>query len=127
MTVFQRIANYAVPLGNAPIAPEQQRWNADNWRTVRARVANSVADTPYPTDFPSALAVSADERQRIYDGRTNAAACASFCPASQRAGCLKQSLLNAGLPRMLPEWIFHPRGRPHSDPDGANGDSFSVR
>src|SRR5439155_105349 len=30
LTVFQRSATYAAPLGNAPLAPAQRRWNADH-------------------------------------------------------------------------------------------------
>ncbi|MGQ0620032.1 MAG: flavin-containing monooxygenase [Panacagrimonas sp.] len=67
LTVFQRTANYAVPLGNAPVDPAQSRWNAENWKKVRAHSRDRFLGAPYELPEPSALAVSPEQRRARYD------------------------------------------------------------
>ena len=67
VTVFQRTANYAVPLANAPVAPEQRRWNAEHWQQLRAKSRDRFMGVPFESPEPSALAVSPEERRARYD------------------------------------------------------------
>jgi len=67
LTVFQRTPNYAVPLGNKPVEPEQRRWNADNWQELRAHSRDRFLGAPYENPEPSALAVDPDERRARFD------------------------------------------------------------
>ncbi|MGQ0698427.1 MAG: flavin-containing monooxygenase [Panacagrimonas sp.] len=67
LTVFQRTANYAVPLGNAPVAPEQRRWNAENWQQIRAKSRDRFLGAPYESPEPSALAATPEQRRARYD------------------------------------------------------------
>ena len=67
LTVFQRTANYAVPLGNAPVAPEEQRQNAENWQQLRAKSRDRFLGVPFQNPEPSALAVSEEQRRARYD------------------------------------------------------------
>ena len=67
LTVFQRTANYAVPLRNEPVEPERRRWNAENWREVRAKSRDRFLGVPYELPEPSALAVSPEQRRARYD------------------------------------------------------------
>lgn len=67
MTVFQRTANFAAPLGNEPVDPPRRRWLADNHAEVRAGSRDHPFGTPYEMPLPSSLAVSADERRARYE------------------------------------------------------------
>ncbi|WP_028938262.1 flavin-containing monooxygenase [Pseudonocardia spinosispora] len=67
VTVFQRTPNYAVPLRNAPVDPDQQRWNSENWRTIRAKSRDRFLGAPYEMPEPSALAASPENRRERYD------------------------------------------------------------
>jgi len=67
LTVFQRTANYAVPLANALVEPEQQRWNADHWPQLRAKSRDRFMGVPFESPQPSALTVSPEERRARYD------------------------------------------------------------
>ncbi|MBL6750527.1 MAG: alpha/beta hydrolase fold domain-containing protein [Nevskia sp.] len=67
LTVFQRTANYAVPLCNAPIEPAQRRWNAENWRQIRGKSRQRFLGAPYELPEPSALAASPEQRRARYD------------------------------------------------------------
>ncbi|MGM7648438.1 flavin-containing monooxygenase [Nocardia sp. JW2] len=68
LTVFQRTANFAAPSRNESIAPDRQRWLADNYRQVRegdrATFFGLRIDEP---PLPSSHAVSAQERRERYD------------------------------------------------------------
>ncbi len=67
VTVFQRTANYAVPLANGPIEPEQRRKNAENWQQVRAKSRDRFMGVNFESPEPSALAVTPERRRERYD------------------------------------------------------------
>jgi cation diffusion facilitator CzcD-associated flavoprotein CzcO/acetyl esterase/lipase len=67
LTVFQRTANYAVPLRNEPVEPPRRRWLAENWRQVRAKSRDRFLGAPYELPEPSALAVTEEQRRARYD------------------------------------------------------------
>ncbi|MCC2656109.1 MAG: putative flavoprotein involved in transport [Panacagrimonas sp.] len=67
LTVFQRTPNYAVPGNNHEVPPERQKWNAENWRQLRAKTRDRFMGVPYQNPEPSALAVSAEQRRARYD------------------------------------------------------------
>lgn len=67
VTVFQRTANYAVPMQNWKVDPEQRRRNADGWTKVRDKTRLRFMGVPYANPEASALDVSPDERRKRYD------------------------------------------------------------
>jgi cation diffusion facilitator CzcD-associated flavoprotein CzcO/acetyl esterase/lipase len=67
LTVFQRTPNYAAPLGNEPVAPDQRRWLAENHEEVRAGTRRNFIGLPYPPPRPSALLDPPEERRKVYD------------------------------------------------------------
>ncbi|TBR10768.1 MAG: NAD(P)/FAD-dependent oxidoreductase [Rugosibacter sp.] len=69
LTVFQRTPNYATPIGNAPMDTESTRQTKDHYAEIRTKSRNSFLGVPYDQVLPSALAVSAEERRRVYAER----------------------------------------------------------
>lgn len=69
LTVFQRTPNYATPIVNAPADPEETRRIKENYADIRIKARNHFLGLPYEQVQPSALAVSAEERRRVYDER----------------------------------------------------------
>jgi len=65
--VFQRTPNFAAPLGNRPLTEEESRHQAENHEQVRAGSRENFLGAPYEPAQPSALAVSPEERRRVYD------------------------------------------------------------
>ena len=67
--VFQRTPNYSVPAQNRPMPPDyEQAWKSD-YAARRRRVHDMRSGILYPFNDQSALDVSEDERQRIYESR----------------------------------------------------------
>jgi cyclohexanone monooxygenase len=69
LTVFQRTPNFSIPSRNRPMTEEY----ADTWKRDYARLRDEARATrngilAYPNDF-SALAVSPEDRRRIYEER----------------------------------------------------------
>lgn len=67
LTVFQRTPNFAAPLGNAPVAPDQRRWNALNHEQLRADSRDRLLGVPLERATLPASAVSDEERRKVYD------------------------------------------------------------
>ncbi len=67
LTVFQRTAQFASPLGNEKLDPEARRWLAENHKQVRAGARDHFLGAPYDAPRPSALADSPEERKKVYD------------------------------------------------------------
>ena len=67
LTVFQRTPNYAIPLRNQPSDPGRVRAIKAHYAEVRDAARNTRAGIPYPEALPSALAVSPEERRRVFD------------------------------------------------------------
>jgi cyclohexanone monooxygenase len=72
LTVFQRTPNYATPIGNGPADPAESREAKANYRDIRNASRNHFLGVPYNQVQPSALAVDAEERRRVFDERWNA-------------------------------------------------------
>lgn len=70
--VFQRTANYAVPAHNGPLDPEAVREFKANYAELRARAKQTPTGNLYDAGAPSAMAVSAEEREREYEARWQA-------------------------------------------------------
>jgi cyclohexanone monooxygenase len=77
LTVFQRTPAFTVPARNAPITAEEQRQFSDKRAEFRHRLSRGevvgigdviLGDTLPPTQ-PSAIALSPEERTRIYEAR----------------------------------------------------------
>jgi cation diffusion facilitator CzcD-associated flavoprotein CzcO/acetyl esterase/lipase len=67
LTVFQRTPNFAAPLGNHPVDPAKRRWNAEHHDELRAGSRESFLGAPYEPATRSALDVTDEQRQEVYD------------------------------------------------------------
>lgn len=67
LTVFQRTANYCIPLNNSAIAPEQQTALKARYGEMLARCRETYAAFIHDFDTRSAFDVSEAERQAIYE------------------------------------------------------------
>jgi len=66
LTVFQRTANFATPLGNRPTDQAELDEIIANYPQYREQCRNNFLGAPYPPAQPSALAASPDERSELY-------------------------------------------------------------
>src|SRR5207237_9367245 len=66
LTVFQRTANYCVPLRNSPIDPEWQREIKANYPTIFKKCSETPGAFMHQFDQRSALAVSPKARLAQY-------------------------------------------------------------
>ena len=69
LTVFQRTPNYAVPAQNRPIDPEVQAAVKADYPALRARAKRTRNGIDFPVPTTSALALSAAEREAVYESR----------------------------------------------------------
>jgi cation diffusion facilitator CzcD-associated flavoprotein CzcO len=65
--VFQRTANYSVPAHNAPLSPETKRWIREHREDIRQVMTTNTNGHPFNIEDRSALEVSEEERQRLYE------------------------------------------------------------
>ena len=72
LTVFQRTPNYAVPAHNAPLDPAAVSEIKADYAGFRARAKLTPTGNLFEVGGPSALAVSAQEREREYEARWQA-------------------------------------------------------
>ncbi|WP_313024421.1 flavin-containing monooxygenase [Pseudomonas lopnurensis] len=66
LTVFQRTANFVLPAGNRPLSEEEQRLYRQTYEQIRDRCRYSNGGSHYQFNDRSALAATAQERERIY-------------------------------------------------------------
>jgi len=70
LTVFQRTPVWATPSGNAPSDPDRIASIKASYTELRDASRNTHGGVKFERDpLPSALAVSAEERRRVYDDR----------------------------------------------------------
>ncbi len=67
LTVFQRTANYCIPLNNGPIAPEEQAALKARYGAMFERCRQTFGAFIHDFDPRSAFEVSAEEREAIYE------------------------------------------------------------
>jgi cation diffusion facilitator CzcD-associated flavoprotein CzcO len=67
LTVFQRTANYSVPARNGPLNPEFRRYVKENAAEIRRVMHSSLNGHPWLVSERSALEISAEERQALYE------------------------------------------------------------
>ena len=67
VTVFQRTPNYAVPAGNRPLAPGELEDVKSRYGEIRAAAKRGMPALPVKPAGRSALAVSDEEREAIYE------------------------------------------------------------
>lgn len=67
LTVFQRTANYSVPARNGPMDDEFKAWVRANYAEIRAKARASTNGHPFDVSERSALDVSPQEREAIYE------------------------------------------------------------
>ncbi|WP_433504550.1 flavin-containing monooxygenase [Pseudonocardia halophobica] len=69
LTVLQRTPNYATPIGNHPTDPAQEAAEKAGYAAIRDASRNHFLGVPYSDVQPSALAVTPEERRRVFDDR----------------------------------------------------------
>lgn len=67
LTVFQRTANYSIPAANAPVTDEEDRRVKAAYRERRERAWNSPTGLGFPPNKQSALEVTPEEREQVYE------------------------------------------------------------
>lgn len=67
LTVFQRTPNYSVPARNAPMSAEAQKQIKADYAAIRQRSRTSTNGHPFQISLRSALDVSPEERQALYE------------------------------------------------------------
>nr|WP_289015850.1 NAD(P)/FAD-dependent oxidoreductase [uncultured Methylobacterium sp.] len=67
LTVFQRTANYSVPARNGPLDDEFRAWVRANAQDLRRKAQESSNGHPFDIPERSALEVSPQEREAIYE------------------------------------------------------------
>jgi cyclohexanone monooxygenase len=71
LTVFQRTANYSIAAAHAPITDEEDRRVKAAYRARREQAWNSPSGLGFLPNKQSALAVSAEEREQVYEAAWN--------------------------------------------------------
>ncbi|MDQ1178613.1 alpha/beta hydrolase fold domain-containing protein [Rhodococcus sp. SORGH_AS_0301] len=71
LTVFQRTANYATPIGNYPTDPQEERAEKARYDELRAASRNHFLGVPYNEVQPSAVKATPEERRALFDDRWN--------------------------------------------------------
>jgi len=71
LTVFQRTANYSIPAANAPVTDEEDRQVKANYRARREQAWNSPTGLGFMPNRQSALDVSPEEREKVYEAAWN--------------------------------------------------------
>ncbi|UTT50068.1 flavin-containing monooxygenase [Rhodococcus gordoniae] len=72
LVVFQRTPQFATPLGNGPLDPQVLDEAKKVYPELREAARNHFLGVPFDQVRPSALAVDAEERRRVFDERWNA-------------------------------------------------------
>ena len=67
LTVFQRTANFSIPASNAPITDDEDRHVKANYRARREQAWNSPTGLGFRPNRQSALEVSPEEREKVYE------------------------------------------------------------
>lgn len=67
LTVFQRTANFSIPARNAPLSPERCAEVKADYPAIAAKLRASQAGFPYEMSMRSALEVSEEERNSVYE------------------------------------------------------------
>ncbi len=63
LTVFQRTANWVIPVWNAPMSAQFDAWVKEHYRAIRAKCFASGGGVPFDPPEAAALAVSAEVRR----------------------------------------------------------------
>ena len=71
LTVFQRTANFSVPAANAPVTDEEDAAVKANYRARREQAWNSPTGLGFKPNRQSALDVSPEEREKVYEAAYN--------------------------------------------------------
>lgn len=71
LTVFQRTANYSIPAANAPVTDEEDRQVKANYKARREQAWNSPTGLGFMPNRQSALEVSPEEREKVYEAAWN--------------------------------------------------------
>jgi cation diffusion facilitator CzcD-associated flavoprotein CzcO len=67
LTVFQRTPNFSIPARNGPMSDDTARQIKANYAEIRRKTRESAIGMPFDVSDKSALEVSPEERQRVYD------------------------------------------------------------
>jgi cation diffusion facilitator CzcD-associated flavoprotein CzcO len=69
--VFQRTPNYIVETNNDPVTPEQMRWTREHYDEIYERAAGHPFGVDMVLAEHSALEVSPEERDRVFESKWN--------------------------------------------------------
>jgi len=67
LTVFQRTANWVIPVWNGPMSAEFDRWVKEHYGEIRERCLSSQGGVPFPPAEVAALELSEELRQATLD------------------------------------------------------------
>jgi cation diffusion facilitator CzcD-associated flavoprotein CzcO len=67
LTVFQRTANYSIPARNRPVTADEVELTRANYEDIWRRARTGVNGHPFTMSDQSALSVSDEERETIYE------------------------------------------------------------
>jgi cation diffusion facilitator CzcD-associated flavoprotein CzcO/acetyl esterase/lipase len=67
LTVFQRTANFACPLGNRPFTDEDFARAVEDFPIIREESRSRLVGAPYPRAVRSALMDTPEEQRKVYD------------------------------------------------------------
>ncbi|MSP05894.1 MAG: NAD(P)/FAD-dependent oxidoreductase [Acetobacteraceae bacterium] len=67
LTVFQRTANYSVPAGNVPLAPDFQQYVRDHAAEIRAVTRDTLNGMAFRIETRLAMETPPEEREKIYE------------------------------------------------------------
>jgi cyclohexanone monooxygenase len=71
LTVFQRTPNFSVPAANAPVTDEEDRRVKAGYKARREQAWNSTTGLGFVQNKQSALEVSPEEREKVYEAAWN--------------------------------------------------------
>lgn len=67
LTIFQRTPQYSAPARNHPYDPEYVRQSKENFAEIKQKMRESAGGQPVTPPTKSALEVTPEERQRVYE------------------------------------------------------------
>ncbi len=120
LSVFQRTPNYATPIGNTPMTDDEIAHVKANYDEIRAASRNHFLGVPYDQVQESALAVSAEERRRVFDERWDAGGFRLFIDSFQDILFDREAndTVAEYIRERIHERVNDPRGRETARTDG---------
>jgi cation diffusion facilitator CzcD-associated flavoprotein CzcO/acetyl esterase/lipase len=113
LTVFQRTPNFSIPANNGPIPDEKWESITADRASYREQARLSGAGVPIVPSETSALAVSDEERQAVYEAAWKRGGIIEFL------GCFNDHLVNPAANELLAEFVRNKIRATVHDPETA--------